>query len=33
VPRLAAPRGVLRLALLMNARIDRDPYPPVLQPV
>jgi peptidoglycan/xylan/chitin deacetylase (PgdA/CDA1 family) len=32
-PRLAAPRGVLRLALMMNARVDRDPCPPVLQPI
>jgi peptidoglycan/xylan/chitin deacetylase (PgdA/CDA1 family) len=33
MPRLAAPRGVLRLALMMNARLDRSGYPPVLQPV
>lgn len=33
MPRLALPRGALRLALMMNARLDRDSYPPVLQPV
>jgi peptidoglycan/xylan/chitin deacetylase (PgdA/CDA1 family) len=33
LPRLALPRGVLRLALMMNARLDRGAYPPVLQPV
>lgn len=33
VPRLAMPRGVLRLALMMNARLEHPAYPPVLQPV
>ena len=32
LPRMAVPRGVLRLALMMNARLDRAPSPPVLQP-
>lgn len=33
VPRLAMPRGVLRLALMMNAKHERDTYPPILQPI